>query len=104
MDDSIMIKYKPKTFDELYMDNDLKNIINTLIQLELLNILIIGNSGSGKSTLISIIVGIYYDSNEIKNNVMYINNLNEQGIQYFRTKKDAIRAITKNLKRINNDN
>ena len=26
------------------------------------------------------------------------------GIQYFRTKKDAIRAITKNLKRINNDN
>ena len=99
MDDSIMIKYKPKTFDELYMDNNLKNIINTLIQLELLNILIIGNSGSGKSTLISIIVGNYYDSNEIKNNVMYINNLNEQGIQYFRTEVKTFCQTTKSTKK-----
>tara|TARA_Y100000816_G_scaffold292192_1_gene286312 strand:- start:12951 stop:13910 length:960 start_codon:yes stop_codon:yes gene_type:complete len=87
MDDSFINKYKPKTLDDLYLNSELKTTINTIIKLNFLNILIVGNSGCGKTSLINIILSMYYGSafKENKNNIMYINNLNEQGIQYFRT-------------------
>ena len=87
MDDSFINKYKPKRLDDLYLNSELKTTINTIIKLNFFNILIVGNSGCGKTSLINIILSMYYGSafKENKNNIMYINNLNEQGIQYFRT-------------------
>ena len=51
-----------------------------------LNTLFIGNNGCGKTTIIDATIREYYQMDEIpKHNVLYINNLQEQGIQYHRT-------------------
>ena len=44
---------------------------------------------------------MYFNNDEINNthNIMYINNLNEQGIQYFRTEVKTFCQTTKNLKK-----
>ena len=52
-----------------------------------LSLMLIGNSGSGKSTLINVLINEYYkDINEDNknSNIMIINTLKEQGIQYYR--------------------
>ena len=51
-----------------------------------LNILLVGNSGGGKTSLLYATIREYYQLTNIPlNNVLYINNLKEQGIQYYRT-------------------
>ena len=51
-----------------------------------LNILLVGNPGCGKTSLLYSIIREYYQKEIIpKQNVLYINNLKDQGIQYYRT-------------------
>ena len=53
-----------------------------------LNILFIGNNGCGKSTLINNIINEYYNNthkDKYDENVLYINTLKEQGINYYRS-------------------
>jgi DNA polymerase III delta prime subunit len=63
--------------------------LNTLQELDDLNLLIVGNSCSGKTSLIYAIIREYYGMNKTaifpEHNIMFINNLKEQGIQFFRT-------------------
>jgi DNA polymerase III delta prime subunit len=50
--------------------------------------MLIGDSGSGKTTLLDAIIREYYHGikhEEYKENILYINNLKEQGIHYYRT-------------------
>jgi len=87
MDQPFIIKYKPKNLDDFIIEDDIKNTINLLIDVNEINILFVGDSGSGKTTLIDIIIHQYYDSNiELFNNenILYINTLKEQGIHYYR--------------------
>jgi DNA polymerase III delta prime subunit len=53
-----------------------------------INILFIGNAGSGKTTLLFAMIREYYNLSETatipETNILFINNLKEQGIQYFR--------------------
>ena len=78
-------KYKPKIFSEFIIEADYINILKTLIEMNNLNILIIGNAGSGKTSLLDAIIREYYNNYSIpRNNVLYINNLQEQGISYYR--------------------
>ena len=67
MDDSFINKYKPKTLEDLYLDPEIKITINTIIKLNFLNILIVGNSGCGKTSLINIILSMYYGKDLNKN-------------------------------------
>jgi len=63
------------------------NILNTLIEIENLNILFIGNMGCGKTSLLNALIKEYYkgyDSKEYDLNVLQINSLKEQGINYYR--------------------
>ena len=66
------------------------------MSLNLLNLLFIGNVGTGKTSIIRALINEYYrplhntaDCNlresKIAENVLYINNLSEQGISYYRT-------------------
>jgi DNA polymerase III delta prime subunit len=70
------------------MDDKLLSVLNTLIEIDYLNVLLIGNSSSGKTTLLYALIREYYglskDANLPENNILFINNLKEQGIQYFR--------------------
>ena len=47
-----MYKYKPSLFKDFEIDKDVIDILNTLISMNNLNLLFIGDSGSGKTSLI----------------------------------------------------
>jgi len=81
-------KFQPNYFDDFNMEDDVKNILNTLILMGNLNILLIGDIASGKTSLLNIIIKEYYkgiDPKEYQENILYINSLKEQGINYYRT-------------------
>ena len=80
-----IVKYKPLYLKDFEIDKELYEILNTLIGMDNLNILLVGDSGCGKTSLISAIIKEYYPPNFIKNDILYINNLKDQGISYYRT-------------------
>lgn len=78
-------KYQPQFYNEFIIDKDYIKLLNTLLEMDNLNILLIGNSGSGKTSIIEATIREYYKSDSIpNNNVLVINNLKDQGIQYYR--------------------
>ena len=86
MDTSFLKKYQPKYYNEFILDPEYMSLLNTFIDMDNLNILLIGNSGCGKTSLIEATIREYYNVDKIPiNNVLIINNLKEQGIQYYRT-------------------
>jgi replication factor C subunit 2/4 len=80
-----MYKYRPSFFKNLEIDNDIIDILNTMISMNNLTILFIGDSGSGKTTLINTLITEYYGSTQYIDDILVINSLKEQGIQYYRT-------------------
>jgi replication factor C subunit 2/4 len=79
-------KYQPVFFKDFTIDKEYIELLNTLIDMNNLNILLVGNPGCGKTSLLYSIIREYYQKEIIpKQNVLYINNLKEQGIQYYRT-------------------
>lgn len=81
-------KYKPYYIHDFYIEPKLISVIKLMFELNNLNILFVGNSCSGKTTLLYALIREYYGLNKIdiipENNILFINNLKEQGIQYFR--------------------
>ena len=82
-------KYKPYFLDDFYMNENLYDTIKSFLELDYMQILFVGNPCSGKTSLLNTLIREYYNldknSNFPENNIMYVNNLKEQGIQYFRT-------------------
>ena len=86
MNKSFLYKYQPNKFEDFETKKELIHILKSLIIMDNLNILLIGSAGSGKTTLIKAIIKEYYNTDTIhENNILYINNLTEQGIQYYRS-------------------
>lgn len=79
-------KYQPlkiKDFEQL--DDELKILISSLIEMNNINILFYGDSGSGKTSVINAIIREYYNTDSYnKDNVLVLNSLKDQGIQYYR--------------------
>ena len=85
MKESFLKKYKCKKFSDFIMDKTYIQLFETLINMDDLNILFIGNTGTGKTSLIDSMIREYYKMDKIPyHNVLYINSLKEQGIQYYR--------------------
>lgn len=88
MTETLLInKYQPLYFTD-FNDNEIIAILNTLIQIDDLNILFIGNISSGKTTILNALIREYYKNYSLYEydcNVLYINSLKEQGINYYRT-------------------
>ena len=84
MDKILMYKYVPNKINDFQLNNETKDLLNALLKLNNLNILLVGNSGTGKTSIINAVIKEYYDNNIINDNILYINNLKEQGIQYYR--------------------
>jgi len=81
-------KYKPIYLDDYILENDFVETLKILIKIDKLNILFVGNIGSGKTSILHTIVKEYYKDfalNEYTQNILHINNLREQGINYYRT-------------------
>jgi len=86
--DTFINKYKPYYINDFYINDKLKLTLHTLIDIDNLNILLLGNTCSGKTTLLYAIVREYYGLSKTDSfpeyNTLFINNLKEQGIHYFR--------------------
>jgi DNA polymerase III delta prime subunit len=81
-------KFQPIYFDDFGKNNEVIDILKTLVLMDNLNILLLGNIASGKTCLLNAIIKEYYKDNESKDyeeNILYINSLKEQGINYYRT-------------------
>jgi DNA polymerase III delta prime subunit len=81
-------KYKPYYIDDFKGNEQLISVIKSLIKIGELNILVTGSGNSGKTSLLYAIIREYYglskDDNLPENNIMHINSLKEQGINYYR--------------------
>jgi DNA polymerase III delta prime subunit len=78
-------KYQPTYFKDFeQLDSTTITLMQSLISLNNLNILIIGDSGTGKTSIINSIIKEYYGNDYNYDNVLVLNSLKEQGIQYYR--------------------
>jgi len=81
-------KYQPVYFEDFGIDKEIILMLKTLILMDNLNVLLIGDIASGKTSLLNTLIREYYEgfsSKEYDENVLYINSLKEQGINYYRT-------------------
>ena len=81
-------KFQPIFFKDFEMDDDFTEILNIMISMNNLNILFIGDIASGKTSLLNSLIREYYtgyNHKQYNENVLYINSLKEQGINYYRT-------------------
>ena len=80
-------KYKPQYLNDFGFDNKFISVVKTFVEIDCLNVLFIGNSSSGKTTLLYSLIREYYGSFiniENNKNILLINNICEQGINFFR--------------------
>ena len=52
-------KFQPKFIEEFEINPEIINVLNTLIDMDNLNILFIGNEGSGKTSLLNAVIREY---------------------------------------------
>jgi DNA polymerase III delta prime subunit len=94
-------KYQPYVFDDFGIDNEVIQMIKTFILIDNLNILLIGDMASGKTSLLNSLIREYYEGDlpkKIEENVLYINSLKEQGINYYRTDVKTFCQTCSNIK------
>jgi DNA polymerase III delta prime subunit len=88
MNNNLLIKkYQPINFNTYENNFEIINILKTLILIDDLNILLLGNTCSGKTTLLNTLISEYFQGfspNEYNLNILIINNLKELGINYYR--------------------
>lgn len=100
MESPFMYKYQPLYLKDCEMDENMRMLNKTLLNMDSLNILLVGDSGSGKTSFIQALIREYYEPYEEKKvvdtttplqmqkkyneNILYINSLKEQGITYYR--------------------
>jgi DNA polymerase III delta prime subunit len=80
-------KFKP-TFFKDYDNDEIIQTLEMLVSFDSLNILLIGDAASGKTTLLNTIIKEYYHGltpKQYDSNVLFINSLKDQGINYYRT-------------------
>ena len=87
MDSLFLNKYQPFFFKDFETEPEMLEILNTLISMNNLNVLFIGDIGSGKTAFLNAVIREYYNGLEptdYLDNILHINSLKEQGINYYR--------------------
>ena len=84
---SFIKKYQPKTLAEFGLKDETHDFINTLVNIDKLNLLFVGEPDSGKTTILKCIIKEYYkgySEKEYTQNIIYLNSAQEQGIHFYR--------------------
>tara|TARA_B000000475_G_scaffold42343_1_gene31632 strand:+ start:296 stop:1246 length:951 start_codon:yes stop_codon:yes gene_type:complete len=98
MNTPFLKKYQPQKYSDFIIDPDYIKLLKTMINMNNLNLLLIGNNGSGKTSLIEATIREYYNLEQIpKHNVLIINNLKDQGIQYYRNEVKIFSQTRSNI-------
>ena len=101
---SFVVKYQPSRISEFQqLDPNLKTTLASLIEIDSLNIIILGAPGVGKTSLINAIIREYYGDQYNAENILILNSLKEQGIQYYRNDLKVFsqtNSVVKNKKKI----
>jgi DNA polymerase III delta prime subunit len=102
MTDKLFInKYQPLFFKDFGNDNAVIEMLKTLIFVDDLNIILIGDMTSGKTSILNALIREYYigfSPKDYEENVLYINSLKEQGINYYRTDVKTFCQTCSNIK------
>ena len=86
----LLYKYKPIKVSDYSFDKHSINkyeVCKELMLTECVHLLLIGSSSSGKTSFLETLILEYYgniDKKQIHSNCLYINNLKDQGINYYR--------------------
>lgn len=82
----LLNKYRPVFLDDFEKSKSPSFlVIKKLIQLDKLNIILVGKECSGKTTLINSIIKEYYsDNSQVDGRILRISVLNEHGINYYK--------------------
>ena len=94
---SLFDKYIPNVLADFCIDKKVKEILRVLIDIDNLNLLLIGDPGTGKTTLINVMLNEYYKGVSTNEMIMYINVLKDQGIHSFRQNVKTFCQTTNNL-------
>lgn len=87
----IPIKYKPSTLADFFSggNSSIELTLRTFLDIDDINILCVGNEHCGKTTLLNILIREYYQLGPTdpipETDIMFVNNLKEQGISFFRS-------------------
>ena len=89
MEQTLSNKYRPYHINDFHMNQSFINIYNMLKSIDDLNILFVGGENSGKTSFLYAVIRDYYNISKDEplpnTEIMFINNLKEQGINYFRS-------------------
>lgn len=80
-------KYRPKTLHDFGFSSEMTETIETFLATDRLALLFVGDSGSGKTALLNTLIHTYYEPytyNEFVHNILFINNLKDQGFSFYR--------------------
>lgn len=84
-----VLKYKPYFIRDFGLNSKTEGVLRLLLKIDDLNILFYGNTSSGKTILLDAMIREYYELSKEdpfpSENILYINNLKEQGVSYYRT-------------------
>ena len=74
MDQPFIYKYRPINLKDFEIDSKIIELLETLVNSDILNLLLIGDSGCGKTSLINTIIKRYYSNNYDKNKISNLDN------------------------------
>lgn len=96
--------YKPNKIDDFNIEPIYKEIIDLYKEDNNLRFIINGNNSVGKTTLIKVILEEYYGKkfSELKDDIIYINYMKDQGINYYRNELKQFCQINNFNKEIKN--
>ena len=79
---TMLSRHGPESFSDF---GEKGSLVETLLRVDSMHIMFVGGVGTGKTSLCNLILKRYYEGNVDPANVLYINSVKEQGVQYYRT-------------------
>jgi DNA polymerase III delta prime subunit len=84
MEELLVNKYKPACINDFIYSDEVKYTLHRLMEINEMSFILYGCTGCGKTNLIDCIMKQYYKGLDYDENVLYINNISDQGINFYR--------------------